>query len=157
MFRLSQHVTDPRQGDEYLHLPAIVDAAESSPSAANQAAVRIRGYLGKDHYDRGYAQYNAIMLTRILTDNPGRIFTQNFDKEFIATVKKLLRDGKDSSVQQILRETLDYFEVKSNENDSLMPLIEMWRKEKGNSAQLVYPRSSGVSAFIALEEPSLTF
>ena len=43
-------------GDEYLHLPAIVDAAESSPAAAKEAAVTIRGYLSKVHYARGYAQ-----------------------------------------------------------------------------------------------------
>lgn len=43
-------------GDEYLHLPAIVDAAESSPAAARDAAGTIRGYLSKTHYARGYAQ-----------------------------------------------------------------------------------------------------
>lgn len=43
-------------GDEYLHLPAIVDAAESSPAAAKEAAFTIRGYLSKVHYARGYAQ-----------------------------------------------------------------------------------------------------
>ena len=43
-------------GEEYLHLPAIVDAAESSPAAAKEAAVTIRGYLSKTHYARGYAQ-----------------------------------------------------------------------------------------------------
>merc|ERR1712230_214561 len=47
-------------------------------------------------------------------------------------VKELLRDGKDTSVQQILRETLDYFEFeKAPGNDTLGPLMEMWKKEKG--------------------------
>lgn len=119
-------------GDEYLHLPAIVDAAESTPTAAKEAAVTIRRYLARDHYQRGYSQYNAIMLLRILTDNPGHVFTQNFDSKFVSTVKELLREGKDSSVQQILRETLDYVEVeKAPGNDTLSPLVEMWRKEKG--------------------------
>jgi GAT domain len=77
------------------------------------------------------------MLTRILTDNPERLFTQNFDKQFVATTKELLRDGKDMSVQQILRETLDYFEAeKSKANDTLVPLVEMWRKEKSKSARM---------------------
>lgn len=72
------------------------------------------------------------MLARILTDNPGHIFTQNFDAKFVQTIKELLRDGRDKSVQQILRETLDYFEFeKSPGNDTLGPLMEMWRKEKG--------------------------
>ncbi|KAI1619636.1 hypothetical protein EDD37DRAFT_642765 [Exophiala viscosa] len=119
-------------GEEYLHLPAIVDAAESSPTAAKEAAATIRRYLSREHNNRGYAQYNAVMLSRILTDNPGHVFTQNFDVKFVTTVKELLREGKDTSVQQILRETLDYFEFqKAPGDDGLGPLIEMWRKEKG--------------------------
>ncbi|RVX72754.1 hypothetical protein B0A52_04153 [Exophiala mesophila] len=122
----------PGAGDEYLHLPAIVDAAESSPVAAKEAALTIRRYLSKEHYSRGFAQYNAVMLTRILTDNPAYLFTQNFDAKFVATVKELLREGRDANVQQIMRETLDYFEAeKLPGNDTLNPIIEMWRKEKG--------------------------
>jgi hypothetical protein len=87
-------------------------------------------------------RYNAIMLTRILTDNPAKAFTQNFDSKFIATTKELLRDGKDMSVQQILRETLDYLEMeKLKENDSLVPIVDMWRKEKTKK----YGPSSSVS------------
>lgn len=131
-------------GDEYLHLPAIVDATEASPYAAREVAVQVQRYLSKQNYERGYAQYNAIMLMRILTDNPGRVFTQNFDKSFISTIKTLLRESRDSSVQQITRETLDYFEAeKLNANDTLMPLIDMWRKEKGGSARM-YSSSVGI-------------
>ena len=123
-------------GDEYLHLPAIVDAAESSPPAAREAANTIRRFLSKEYYQRGYAQYNAIMLCRILTDNPGRPFTQYFDDKYVSTTKQLLREGRDQSVQQILRETLDYFEAeKMPSNDSLGPLMQMWRKEKGKGAR----------------------
>ena len=76
-------------------------------------------------------RYNAIMLTRILTDNPAKAFTQNFDSKFVSTIKELLRDGKDMSVQQILRETLDYLEMeKVKENETLGPIVEMWKKEK---------------------------
>ncbi|RMZ80217.1 hypothetical protein DV737_g3097, partial [Chaetothyriales sp. CBS 132003] len=127
----------PDAGSEYLHLPAIVDAAESSPAAAKEAAATIRHFLSKDFYRKGYAQYNAIMLSRILTDNPGRPFTQNFDPQFVATTKRLLREGTDASVQQILRETLDYFEAeKAASNETLHPLIHMWSKEKGRGASL---------------------
>ncbi|KIX07233.1 uncharacterized protein Z518_01886 [Rhinocladiella mackenziei CBS 650.93] len=126
-------------GEEYLHLPAIVDAAESSPIAAKEAAMTIRRYLSKEHYQRGFAQYNAVMLMRILTDNPAHVFTQNFDAKFVSTVKELLRDGRDTSVQQILRETLDYFEAeKAPGNDTLGPLVEMWRKEKGRRNTIRY-------------------
>ena len=112
-----------------------MDAAESSPAAATEAANRIRKFLSKDNNTRAYAQYNSIMLTRILTDNPAKSFTKNIDAKFIATVKELLREGRDMSVQQILRETLDYFESeKLPENSTLAPLVEMWKKEKSKAS-----------------------
>lgn len=114
-----------------LHLPVIVEAAESSPSAASEAAFRIRKFLSKENYQRAYVQYNAIMLVRILADNPGKSFTKNIDQKFVGTVKELLRDGKDMSVQQILRETLDTFEQQKANDETLALLTEMWKKEKG--------------------------
>lgn len=123
-------------GDEYLHLPAIVDAAESSPTAAREAANTIARFLSKDNYSKGYAQYNAIMLMRILTDNPGQPFTQFFDKNFVSTMKSLLRDCRDGNVQQITRETLDYLEAeKLRDQSGLAPLMEVWRKEKSKGAR----------------------
>ncbi|CAD6575727.1 MAG: hypothetical protein ASARMPREDX12_007461 [Alectoria sarmentosa] len=119
------------QGEEVLHLPVIVEAAESSPSAASEAALRIRKFLSKDNYQRAYVQYNAIMLVRILADNPGKGFTKNIDQKFVSTVKELLRDGRDMSVQQILRETLDTFEEQKANDETLALLTEMWKKEKG--------------------------
>ena len=113
-----------------MHLPVIVDAAESSPRAASEAALRIRKFLSKENYQRAYVQYNAIMLVRILADNPGKSFTKNIDQKFVATVKELLRDGRDMSVQQILRETLDAFEEHKADDETLAFLIEMWKKEK---------------------------
>ena len=108
----------------------IVEAAESSPGAATEAAVRIRRFLSKDNYMRAYVQYNAIMLVRILADNPGKTFTRNLDQKFVTTVKELLRDGRDMSVQQILRETLDSFETQKADDETLAPIREMWKKEK---------------------------
>ncbi|KAL8908296.1 MAG: hypothetical protein Q9207_000918 [Kuettlingeria erythrocarpa] len=70
------------------------------------------------------------MLVRILADNPGKTFTTNLDSRFASTVKELLRAGRDMSVQQILRETLDAFEVSKADDVTLAPLREMWRKEK---------------------------
>ncbi|KAL8705571.1 MAG: hypothetical protein Q9201_001312 [Fulgogasparrea decipioides] len=118
------------QGEEVLHLPVIVEAAESSPVAAREAATRIRKFLSKDNFQRAYVQYNAIMLVRILADNPGKTFTTNLDSKFTATVKDLLRDGRDMSVQQILRETLDSFETSKTDDETLTSLREMWKKEK---------------------------
>lgn len=118
------------EGEEVLHLPVIVEAAESSPAAAHEAAHLIRKFLSKDNFQRAYVQYNAIMLVRILTDNPGKSFTKNLDAKFAATVKDLLRDGRDMSVQQILRETLESFEVQKSDEETLAPLREMWKKEK---------------------------
>ncbi len=70
------------------------------------------------------------MLIRILADNPGKTFTRNLDAKFVTTVKELLRDGRDMSVQQILRETLDTFETQKPDDESLIPLRDMWRKEQ---------------------------
>ena len=56
------------------------------------------------------------------------------------TVKELLRDGKDMSVQQILRETLDAFEMQKPNDETLAPLVAMWQKEKlksGNKGNAV--------------------
>ena len=123
-------LTARAQGEEVLHLPTIVESAESSPAAATEAARLIRKFLSKDNSSRAYVQYNAIMLVRILADNPGKSFTRNLDNKFTSTVKDLLRDGRDMSVQQILRETLDNFEQTRPGDETLAGLIEMWKKEK---------------------------
>ncbi|KAL8957392.1 MAG: hypothetical protein Q9183_006072, partial [Haloplaca sp. 2 TL-2023] len=70
------------------------------------------------------------MLVRILADNPGKSFTRNIDLKFTTTVKELLRDGRDASVQQILRETLENFETSKTDDETLTTLRNMWRKEK---------------------------
>lgn len=118
------------EGEEVLHLPLIVEAAESSPAAAKEAANRIRKFLSKENFRRAYVQYNAIMLIRILADNPGKSFTKNLDAKFVMTVKELLRHGTDMSVQQILRETLDAFETQKADDETLYPLRVMWNMEK---------------------------
>ncbi|KAL7267203.1 hypothetical protein RUND412_010219 [Rhizina undulata] len=119
-------------GEEVLHLPSIVDSAESSPTAAKKAATIIRKYLDpKNNASRPHVQYNAIMLMRILADNPGRTFTRNLaEPKFASTVKDLLRQGRDPSVQQIMSETLEHFEVKKADDEGLRVLKEMWVKEK---------------------------
>ncbi|TGO47947.1 hypothetical protein BCON_0257g00090 [Botryotinia convoluta] len=84
-------------GEEVGYLPAIVEVAESSPGAAKECAYHIRKFLSKDNHSKAYVQYNAIMLIRILTDNPGMTFTRNIDAKFVQTVKELLRTGRDPS------------------------------------------------------------
>ncbi|WQF89610.1 Putative VHS domain, GAT domain, GAT domain superfamily protein [Colletotrichum destructivum] len=121
------------QGDEVLYLPPIVDAAESSPAAAAECARVIRKYLSKDNHAKASWQYNAIMLIRILTDNPGPTFTRNMDKKFTDTVKELYRSTHDPSVKQILSETLDTFEATKSDDQGLGELISMWKKEKERS------------------------
>ncbi|EME86265.1 uncharacterized protein MYCFIDRAFT_151285 [Pseudocercospora fijiensis CIRAD86] len=123
-------------GEEVLHLPVIVESAESSPMAAASAAIQIRKFLSKEWQSKPRVQYNAIMLIRILSDNPGATFTRNFDKSFVTTVKELLRTGKDQSTQQILRETLDALEVNKQYDEGVQPLLAMWRKEKGMGGSL---------------------
>lgn len=117
-------------GDEVAFLPSIVEAAESSPAAAAECARLIRKYIHRDYWIKPSLQYNAIMLIRILADNPGATFTRNLDKKFVDTTKELLRSGKDGNVRQMLMETLDAFENTKGYDENLQLLIEMWKKEK---------------------------
>jgi hypothetical protein len=119
------------QGEEVLHLPTIVEAAVASPAAAASAASQIRRFLSKENYNRPHVQYNAVMLIRILADNPGPSFTKNLDKQFADTVKHLLRNGQDPSVSQILKETLDAMEREKAYDTNLNTIFAMWKKEKG--------------------------
>ncbi|KAM7216633.1 hypothetical protein V8F06_007948 [Rhypophila decipiens] len=117
-------------GNDVTYLPYIVDAAESSPAAAAEAARFIRKFLYRDYWSKPTFQYNAIMLIRILADNPGPTFTRNLDKKFVDATKELLRSGRDASVRQMLMETLDTFENTKGYDEGLRPLIDMWKKEK---------------------------
>jgi len=71
------------------------------------------------------------MLIRILADNPGQSFTKNMDKGFTDTLKQLLRNGRDPSVNHILRETLDALERDKAYDTNLNVVFATWRKEKG--------------------------
>ncbi|KAF2204883.1 hypothetical protein GQ43DRAFT_386919 [Delitschia confertaspora ATCC 74209] len=122
-------------GEEVLHLPTIVESSVASPVAAAAACNQIRKFLSKANYSRPHIQYNAVMLIRILADNPGPSFTKNMDKNFADTVKHLLREGKDPSVAQLLRETLEAMERDKAHDTNLNALFIMWRKEKTLMAQ----------------------
>lgn len=124
-----------------------MEAAESNPATAREGALCIQRYLGKEYNSRAYAQYNAIMLIRILNDNPGPTFTRNFDASFVKTVKELLREGQDLSVQQMLRETLDSLQSKQKDNETLGLILEMWKKEKAKSNQRAYGNSVSKTAY----------
>ncbi|KAK0935645.1 hypothetical protein LTR29_012789 [Friedmanniomyces endolithicus] len=134
--RFCESGSNSNGGEEVLHLPVIVEAAESSPAAAAASAQQIRRFLTREWSSKPYVQYNAIMLVRILTDNPGATFTRNFDRQFVGTVKELLRNCKDPNTQQILRETLDSLEVNKAHDEGVQGLLQMWRKEKGQMARL---------------------
>ncbi|KAJ5834084.1 hypothetical protein N7447_000110 [Penicillium robsamsonii] len=118
------------QGNEFVHLPRIVETAESSPNAAKQAALRIRKYLADPAGTPNQTQYNAIMLMRILVDNPGHTFTRNLDAKFVTTIKELLRTGRDWHVQSYLRQYLDLLEQQRSWDQDLKLLLQMWSKEK---------------------------
>lgn len=119
-----------KQGNEFVHLPKIVEAAESSPSAAKEAAHRIRQYLSTPHSTPTHIQYNAIMIMRILAENPGNSFTRHLDSKFTAVIKDLLRYGRNWHVQQYLRQFLDTLEANRRNDQDLQPLLQMWAKEK---------------------------
>ena len=75
-------------------------------------------------------QYNAIMLMRILADNPGRTFTRNLDERFAEKVKELFKQGRDPGVRQILMETLEHFDVDNRDDEGLQYLRAVWNKQK---------------------------
>ncbi|KAH6688917.1 GAT domain-containing protein [Plectosphaerella plurivora] len=129
-----------KQGDEVLYLPPIVDGAESSPVAAAECARQIRKYLTRENKAKASWQYNAIMVMRILTDNPGKGFTKNIDKKFVDAVKETLRANRDPSVQQILMETLDDFERSKADHEGLAELIGMWKAEKEHAWRKLPPQ-----------------
>ncbi|KAF2749517.1 hypothetical protein M011DRAFT_475599 [Sporormia fimetaria CBS 119925] len=137
-------------GEEVLYLPAIVESAVASPQAAQAACHQIRKFLSKDYYSQPHVQYNAVMLIRILVDNPGDTFSKNIDKNFADTVKHLLRNGQDPSVAQILRESLDALDRDKAYDTNLTTLFAMWRKEKGlmaNAAKQFGPRKLNAPAW----------
>jgi hypothetical protein len=144
------HAAHSHQGEEVLHLPTIVEAAVASPAAASASAKQIRTFLSKENYNRPHVQYNAVMLIRILADNPGPSFTKNIDKQFADVVKHLLRNGQDPSVSQIVRETLDSMEREKAYDTNLNVLFAMWRKEKGlmaTAAKQLGPRRLNAPAW----------
>ncbi|KAF9890390.1 hypothetical protein FE257_006058 [Aspergillus nanangensis] len=118
------------QGSEFVRLPSIVESAESSPNAAREAANLIRRLLADPATTPGHMQYNAIMLMRILIDNPGHTFTRNLDGKFVATVKEQLRQGRDLHVQNFLRQTLEALEIQRAWDEDLAVILQMWKKEK---------------------------
>lgn len=73
------------------------------------------------------------MLIRILSDNPGHTFTRNIDAKFVSTIRSLLRNSKDESVQILLRETLEILEAGRSWDEDFSGLLQMWKKEKGRS------------------------
>ncbi|RAH68640.1 VHS and GAT domain-containing protein [Aspergillus aculeatinus CBS 121060] len=120
-------------GNEYVHLPGIVENAESSPNAAREAGLLIRKILSEPSKQPTHVQYNAIMLIRILADNPGHTFSRNIDAKFVATIKDLYKQGRDHRVHGFLRETLDALELQRSWDDDLKLLLQMWSAEKAKS------------------------
>lgn len=92
--------------------------------------MRIRKYLSIPARTPNHFQYNAIMLMRILADNPGHTFTRNLDAKFVTTIKDLLRNGRDWHVQHYLRQYLNELEANRAWDQDLQPLLQMWAKEK---------------------------
>jgi hypothetical protein len=125
-----------------LHLPTIVEAAEASAPAAQECARQIRKFLAKDLLVKPYLQYNAIMLMRILADNPGYTFTKNMDKKFVDAVKEVIRFGQDPSVQALLRETLETWTAARSEDPTLALMLGMWKKEQVKIAKVLSDRVS---------------
>jgi len=107
-----------------------VDSAECSPTAAAEAAKTIKKYLDMKYHAEPQLQYNAVMLLRILADNPGSTFTRNLDERFAEKVKELFKQGRDPGVRQLLVETLEHFDANKRDDEGLQYLRAVWHKQK---------------------------
>jgi hypothetical protein len=99
------------------------------------------------------------MLIRILSQNPGHIFTRNLgEQKWVTTVKELLRQGRDPSVHQILCETLENFTVEPERiaDESLNGLRELWAKEKGTRGHGGQQRQQQMPIQPLVMPPSMT-
>lgn len=115
-------------------------------------AYTISHYLEKPYFTQPSIQYNAIMLIRILSDNPGSTFMRGFDKDFVETVRVLLVKNKDGGTQQILRETLDALEAgRAGHDEGAKRLMSMWRSQKGQKASLSFTTTGSYQQRFALE------
>ncbi|EPE04606.1 gat domain-containing protein [Ophiostoma piceae UAMH 11346] len=123
-------------GAEVALLPSIVEAAESSPQAATECARYIRKFMHRDYWARPNYVYNAIMLMRILVENPGLTFTRNMDKKFVDAVKDVLRGCEHAHVVHFLIEAMQELESKNAADEGIGRMIEMWRKEKTKSKSI---------------------
>ncbi|KAJ6263541.1 hypothetical protein Dda_2105 [Drechslerella dactyloides] len=143
--------------DEVTFLPTIVDCTESSPTAAKEALVTIRKNLEHKGSKNGAQQYKALMLFRILTDNPGAQFTRNIDAKFVSTVKDLYRGTRDPSVRQLLVENMEYCLTK--EDPGLQLLKEWYVKEKESAirayAQVTPSARGALGMYSGLATPPL--
>ncbi|KAI2790917.1 hypothetical protein POX_c03768 [Penicillium oxalicum] len=154
----NNNASQNQQGNEYVHLPRIVETAESSPAAAREAAQRIRKYLSTPNSTPNHVQYNAIMLMRILGDNPGHSFTRHFDAKFCSAIKDVLRSGRDLHVRHYLCEYLAYLEATRYQDDDLQLLLQVWAKKKAKAPRAFVERYSippGVQASNSLAHPHL--
>ncbi|KAL1953503.1 hypothetical protein VTO42DRAFT_2756 [Malbranchea cinnamomea] len=136
-----------KPGHEYLHLPAIVEAAESGPAASQAAARQIHKFLSNPKSRKRNRQYYAIMLLKILAENPGETFTRHIDSQFVTSIKNLLREGQDINVQQILLETLESLAQGRSGDQNLAQLLEMWGREKERFAKYHRPPPVAPVAF----------
>ncbi|KAK6353056.1 hypothetical protein TWF696_005047 [Orbilia brochopaga] len=123
------------QIDEVTFLPTIVECTESSPTAAKEALVTIRKNLEYKSSKNGHQQYKALMLFRILADNPGAQFTRNIDAKFVGVVKDLYRSTRDPSVRQLLVENMEHCLKKE---DAGLQLLKEWYLKEKESAIRAY-------------------
>jgi GAT domain len=107
--------------------------------------------MSKDYNSRAHVQYNAIMLIRILADNPGPTFTRNIDSKFVSATKDLLRNSRDPSVQQLLRESIGALQSDKSYDTNLNALFQMWNKEQSGASS--GPRSNSNGAMLPASGP----
>lgn len=117
----------------------------------------IRQYLKKDYSSKPSYQYNAIMLIRILADNPGPTFTRNMDEKFTKTVKDVVLKTNDPSVHQMMMETLEAFEQTKAYDEGLILIISMWKQEKKTAEKDAQKRFGVRTTYFGLGDLEVIF
>ncbi|KAK9479315.1 hypothetical protein V1514DRAFT_341869 [Lipomyces japonicus] len=99
--------------DHIALLPVIVENAEATPAAAVLAIKTLRKRLDFKHGASTVAQYNAVIVLRVLADanSPNILARLNDDSKLVTAIVSLLNSNKDLSVKHLLRDTLRHFAV----------------------------------------------
>ncbi|KAF2862031.1 hypothetical protein K470DRAFT_269304 [Piedraia hortae CBS 480.64] len=121
-----------RSGQEQRYLPAIVEIAESAPTAASDAFCVIKQYLSNDEHP-AHVLHRAVSLMGVLSSHPGEAFTRFFDEVLVRAVINLYRTRQDYDLSICITDRLNEIEARGGNNAGAKAMIDAWKQEKARS------------------------